>query len=252
MNKYKLLTACLTLFSAVGVNALESIDDEVLSDMTGQSGVTVEFETNSDLTIDEARYNDADGVRGEASYLSLENIAIASGTRNKIDVDVTEEGRLLVQLYDIQQGDLTVGKVSFSGQSIGSLAVRNMFFDPTGSFNLSVGQITTNDEFDNPDTRGAVIFNFAFKNSRFDVEWTEDNRTISQTIQYDDFVVEDIATSVESREGRAWARMDVAGITGNMRIEDISLGSGAGSVLGTVGFGGLTVDPNSFVSITGH
>ena len=115
-----------------------------------------------------------------------------------------------------------------------------------------VSKIKLLGEFNNPDTRGAVIFNFAFANSRFDVEWTEDGRTISQTIQYDNFVVEDISTSVENREGRAWARMDVAGITGNMRIEDISLGSGPGSVLGTVGFGGLTVDPNSFVSISGH
>lgn len=256
MRKFLLF---LVFLSAQG-QALQQIDDSRLSTVHGQSGVTIEFETNNTVTIDQFLYIDNDGVDGTAASFSLDDIAIASGTSSTVEIDVTSAGRLDIQLKDIQQGDLSISSVNFSDRKIGSIEVNDINFDPAGSYRIGFASISTLKPDGTPVDRGALIFNLDFKNSSFVTKWTQDDYSMSQKIQYKDFYVADVSISLEDRDegdglgSRAWARMDVSGITGDMRIEDITLGPlpVAAQAIGTVGFGGLNVDPNSYISITGH
>jgi len=83
------------------VHALESLDDSVLSSMTGQSGVSIDLETQ--VSISEFTYTD----EGSVSFTGIEFGGAGNGTDTaglttlddvKIDIDVNAAGDLVIHL----------------------------------------------------------------------------------------------------------------------------------------------------------
>ncbi len=116
---------------------LTSIDDSVLSDMTGQAGISIEL--SAEVSIGGIEYTDTDGLDGalvNAGKLSLNTIVLGGNGGSqvtgaldgiKIDIDVDDAGGLLIHL----------GATNEYGVASGTAPV---------DFGLSVGDVLINDK----------------------------------------------------------------------------------------------------------
>jgi len=128
-KKLALVAAIAAPFSSV--HALEALDDSVLSDMTGQSGVTIELDTK--VTMDSFTYTDEGSLVmsniafGGASVASTSAEAWNESDRLdevKIDIDVTAEGNLTIHLGSTDlAGVLTDTNPLDFGLSVGSVGL---------------------------------------------------------------------------------------------------------------------------------
>jgi hypothetical protein len=140
MKGFKKLALVAAISAAPFAQAeLTSIDDSVLSDMTGQAGITIELDTA--LTIASITYTDTDGYEGGSGSLDITGIAfggstVAGGTQTsadarlndlKIDIDVDSVDGLVIHLggTDSKNSLLGANPVDFglSIDSVGSNAL---------------------------------------------------------------------------------------------------------------------------------
>lgn len=163
---------------------LTAMDDSLLSEMTGQAGVTLDL--NLDMSIAEIRYTDEDGstdIAGNSGYLTLSNIVIngdqGNGTQAEItgvtiDVDGTEgiviglgqiggestanqaSDLLAISTSDYWTGVNVSADLGINGVSAGSVAVKNftnyvpnaLAYEAVSKFGYTLGadiQLTNDD-----------------------------------------------------------------------------------------------------------
>jgi len=106
----KLLSTLLVLFAAKFSYALTPLVDDALSDVSGQSGLTVEMNTHGTTTIDEFRYTDENLDPDElikGGSLSLRDIKLYS-TKFSVDFDVTATEAIL-KLNSFSVTDMSFG-----------------------------------------------------------------------------------------------------------------------------------------------
>ena len=136
------------------VHALEALDDSVLSDMTGQAGVTIELDTK--VTIDSFTYTDTDTdgsvVLGNIKFGGA-NVAVADASawdaaatdrldEVKIDIDVSSEGNLIVHLGSVDLLGVLDGSNPLDfGLSIGSFGVSGTNGTSTIASNINLAGV---------------------------------------------------------------------------------------------------------------
>ncbi len=133
MKAFKKLALVAAISAAPFAQAeLVSIDDAVMSDMTGQAGITIELSTN--VTIDSLTYSDTDGLpsggAGVEGSLILSTIEFGGAVQGdsfdevKIDIDVDSEAGLVIHLGGTDlQGILTGTNPVDFGLRVGSVEV---------------------------------------------------------------------------------------------------------------------------------
>jgi len=264
----------LSLLISNSAFALEPMIDEELSLVEGQSGITVETELMGESTIGEVAYTDSDGngtTHTNSAGIYLSDISIGQGSM-KMEVDVTSDGTLQINISDIVQGDLWIRNIAMgdTDTTFGAVGITNFNYDPTGSYNVKFASI-------DPDLDGineaGIILNLNMANSSFDFTFIEEGEfdasgvalkgnTISYTTQFTDFVATDTTIYADDRitpDGREWIRTDLGSITGSAELQNISFGSiGAGGAIvgaetiGTAGFSGISIENSSFIAISAH
>ena len=132
LNKLALAVA---ISAAPFAQAMESLDDAMLGEMTGQAGVTIELDTA--VTIASMTYTDTDGKDTSAGSVVMSNIAFggstvaggstigADGRFNdiKIDIDVDGDDGIIIHLIGTDTMNALVGMnpVDF-GLTVGSVS----------------------------------------------------------------------------------------------------------------------------------
>jgi len=124
MNKFKLplLASAMSLVSVSANAELKALDDTVLSDMTGQAGITIELETAID--IGSVTYTDTDGhpndVTPGAGSRTVSGIKIGGADFTtgkvagllddiKIEIDLAADGDAVISINSVSGGTIDFG-----------------------------------------------------------------------------------------------------------------------------------------------
>ena len=143
LNKLALAAA---ISAAPFAQAMESIDDAMLGEMTGQAGVSIEL--SAQVSIGSVEYTDTDGLNGtdvDAGTVAINNIVLGGNGGGaldeiKIDIDVDDAKGLMIHLGGTNVPGIVSGlaPVDF-GLSVGSVAINggnNLISDMTIGGNL--------------------------------------------------------------------------------------------------------------------
>ena len=264
----------LSLVISNSAFALEPMFDKELGEVDGQSGITIETELMGESTIGAIAYTDSDGNGGShknSAGIYLSDISIGQGSM-KMEVDVTQNGNLELNISDIVQGDFWIRNIAMgdTDTTFGAIGITNFNYDSLGFYNVKFASI-------DPDldgvTQAGIVLNLNMANSSFDFTFIEEGvfdasgraisgNTISYTTQFDNFIATDTTIYADdsiTADGREWIRTDLGSITGAAELQNISFGSiGAGGVIvgaesiGTAGFSGISIENSSFIAISAH
>ena len=110
---------CIPLFCSMNSFAMLPMQDNDLSVVSGQSGITIDITTSSDVTVGEVRYEDAtngDLEKDGGGSFSLRDIAIKE-TAFSFDIDVSAAGELVMKLNNFAVTDMDIGALQFNYDS---------------------------------------------------------------------------------------------------------------------------------------
>ncbi|MGM0449364.1 MAG: DUF6160 family protein [Pseudomonadota bacterium] len=136
INGWPIGAIALSLATAVPVAAMEELDDSELSGIQGQSGVTVELETQASMD----RFSYFTNERG----IHLDDIQVGAasspdvGARRDYDLDLLDDGSLEIG-FDVQDERISVGGVSLDDSGSRSMGAFWMDRDMDGSFRITPG-----------------------------------------------------------------------------------------------------------------
>ena len=268
----------LALFLSQGSFALEPLFDHELSNVEGQSGITIETENMGTSTIGEIAYVDNDGngtTHKDSAGIYLSDISFGPSSMT-MEVDVTDDGTLNINVSDIVQGDFWVRDLAMGAKNsgFGAFGVTNFNYDELGSYNIQFKGIDVDGI-----KKAAIVLNLNMRNSSFDVTYIEEaefdsagkalsGNTVSFTTQFDNFLATGTsiyADSSVSDDANEWIRVDLGSITGSAEFQNISFGTvdavgstsssvaitGAQSI-GTAGFSNVSIENSSFIAISAH
>lgn len=131
MNNSKIFVAICLLVSSLQTQSLQSLDDESLSEVVGQSrGLTIKSEHNVD--IDSFSYTDDDGLNlGSPGTLSLSGIKIRTTPSKPMDMDMElkdHNGKKAVWLtIRSLSTSLSVNSIAINGKSLGGFVQLPIF-----------------------------------------------------------------------------------------------------------------------------
>ena len=260
------------------------MQDDDLSVVSGQSGITIDMQTHSDITVGEVRYDDkTDGAlekEGGGSF-SLRDLEIKDSAFS-FDIDVTAAGELLMKLNSFAVMDISVGAMQFNYDSsvapvdplsatasteaqlqnqysrLGSLAINDFTLSQDSNITF---KFTNEGAFAfNASLPTGSFFNFAYTDDgEFIYDTSNDgdvtlNDTagtnyISTRVEFDDFVLNDVEIKGEGVGADSYVAISLGGTQGTVSLRDISIN---GSVIGSTGFENINVDPVSYLHIKGH
>lgn len=246
-------------------HALEALDDSVMSQVSGQSGLTIEVNPG-DLQVGNLAYTQ------DGTAANLRDLAIfgASGSSSIMEMDIDSDGTLKID-GELGSRGFTVGGVGMTG----STGISNDFFtlrgrtlgyndggnadpfDDTGVFRLNIGD-------DNGDIKldGSQVGLF-FDSLHFGddgLEWIIDDLVMSATVNYGRLIVEN--GDVKLDFGDADLLNPSQGVRLVYDAKAIGLAPGGltdgsesdvpaeGFSLGTQTFGSLRVDLDAYGSLT--
>ena len=127
LNKLALAAA---ISAAPFAQAMESIDDAMLGEMTGQAGVSIEL--SAQVSIGSVEYTDTDGLNGtagDAGTVAINNIVLGGNGGGaldeiKIDIDVDAADGLMIHLGGTNVPGIVSGAAPVDfGLSVGSVAI---------------------------------------------------------------------------------------------------------------------------------
>ncbi len=274
---------CISLIVSANSFALLPMQDNDLSVISGQSGITVEIDT-SDINIGEFRYEDnVDGVleEGSGGSFSLRDVEIKD-TAFSFDFDISAAGEMLIKLNNFAVTDMTIGALQFNYDNslsavdplsasasseaqlqnqysrLGSLAV-NDFTLATGS-DITF-RFTTDGEFAfSAELPTGSFFQFTYiDDGEFTYDTANDGDTtlndnegenyISARVEFEDFKLNDVKLKGEGVGEDSYVAMSLGGTQGTVVFRDININ---GKIIGSAGFENISVDPVSYLHIKGH
>ena len=193
-----------------------------------------------------------------------------------MDMDVTDDGTLNINISDITQGDIWIRDLAIGAKDsgFGAFGITNFNYDELGSYNV---------QFKGVDVEGvnkaAIVLNFNMRNSSFDATYIEEaefdstgkalsGNTVSFTTQFDQFLAAGTSIYADdsvSDDSSEWIRVDLGSISGSAEFQNISFGTvdAAGSTptsvaitgaqsIGTAGFSNVSIENSSFIAISAH
>jgi hypothetical protein len=275
---------CMSLISSANCFALLPLQDSDLSIISGQSGITIDISTSSDVTVGEFRYEDrADGAleEGGGGAFSLRDIELKD-SEFSFDIDVTSAGELVMKLNSFAVTDMTIGALQFNYDS--SLAAVDPFSSTASSEDQlqnqysRVGSLAINDftlaanaditfKFTNDGgfafTAGMPTGSFFYYTYIDDGEFTYDTSNdgdatlndntgknyISTRVEFDDFRLNDIKLKGVGVGDDSYLDISLGGTQGAIAFKDININ---GAFVGSAGFENIQVDSVSYLHIKGR
>lgn len=273
---------CISLIYSANSFALLPMQDNDLSIVSGQSGLTIDLSTNSDITVGEIRYEDkTNGIleRDGGGAFSLRDIVIKD-SEFSFDVDVSAAGDLAVKLNSFGVMDVTVGAVQFNYDEsltainpavlsteaqlknqysrLGSLAINDFTLDANSDITF---KFTNKGEL--AFTAGMPTGSFFYFTYIDDGNFTYDtgndgdatrNDTagknyISTRVEFDNFRLNDVKLKPIGVGEDSYVDISLGGTQGAISFSDININ---GKVIGSAGFENISIDPVSYLHIKGH
>jgi hypothetical protein len=273
---------CISLIVSANSFALLPMQDDDLSTVSGQSGITIDITADSDIKVGEVRYEDKDNGADEkdgGGSFSLRDVVIKD-SEFSFDIDVTDSGELVMNLnrfgvmdvsidalqfnYDESLSEIDLLSTSSEAQlqnqysSLGSLAVNDFTLAQDAEITF---RFTTDGEF--AFTAGlptGSFFQFTYiDDGEFTYDTTDDgdvtlNDTegenyISTRVEFDDFILSDVKLKGEGVGEDSYVAMSLGGTQGTVSFSDININ---GKIIGSAGFENISVDPVSYLHIKGH
>lgn len=275
---------CISLIVSANSFALLPMQDDDLSTVSGQSGITVDITTDSDIKVGEVRYEDKDNGAAEkdgGGSFSLRDVVIKD-SEFSFDIDVSDSGELVMSLNRFGVMDISIDALQFNYDSglsavdslsasasseaqlqnqysrLGSLAV-NDFTLATGS--EITFKFTSDGEF--AFTAGLLtgsFFQFTYiDDGEFTYDTANDGDTtlndnegenyISARVEFEDFKLNDVKLKGEGVGEDSYVAMSLGGTQGAVVFRDININ---GKIIGSAGFENISVDPVSYLHIKGH
>lgn len=277
-------TICMSFLLSTNCFALLPMQDSDLSVVSGQSGITIDINTSSDVTVGEVRYEDsANGTleKGGGGAFSLRDLVIKDSAFS-FDIDVTGTGELVMTLNSFDVMDVSLGALQFNYDSslaavdplsstasseaqlqnqysrVGSLAINDFTlasnaditfkFTNEGEFAFTAGMPT-----------GSFFYFTYIDDGEFDYDTGNDgdavkNDTagknyISTRVEFDDFRLNDIKLKGEGIGSDSHLNISLGGTQGAISFRDININ---GAIIGSAGFENIHVDSVSYLHIKGH
>jgi hypothetical protein len=262
MNFIKILIITLIFFIACPSSALERLSDSTLSNVQGQSGLTVE--QSQLLTIGNLNYtDDNNSLEVEGLRFSSQTDAAASSSQTYV-IDVSADGALAVQT-DINPTQMHIDAIRINN-SLGSFGDLTLNFESTTNFTLKgmssgglEGRFTTgisNAELIWQTNGHSMSFNNIGYNASID----------NFTLEYD--AIDNTKSYIRTGLALGMDNFDFSFSTGALSLAGVSLGEVAGDLAlsanakifggGRTGTQGLTLhtqvsilsDPTNYVRFT--
>lgn len=274
----------MTLFFSANGFALSPLQDLELSDVAGQSGITIDLSTSSDITAGEVRYEDTtDGAleKDGGGTFSLRDIKLKN-TAFSFDIDITATGELIMELNNFAVMDVDVGAVQFNYDSslaavdpmsaipsteaqlknqysrLGSLAIN----DFTLGANSDITFKFTNDNalaFNASMPTGSFFYFTYIDDGTFNYDTNGDGDTtlndtsgenyISTRVEFENFVLQDVKLKGVGVDNNSYVDISLGGTQGAISFRDININ---GKIIGSAGFENISVNPVSYLHIKGH
>lgn len=276
MKLFVLNILTLLFFSQYSVS-MESIQDDEMSIVTGQAGITIETKTTGKTSFGEVRYDDSgvDELGGSLSILDL----VIDDTSSTLVIDVTEN-EMTFKLTEFATTDMSVAAIQFGydsaiaenmttalsteGQlknkygSLGSLAINDYTLDvnSTVSFKFNTkGQIVLNAEMPS-----GSFFYFTYVDDgdfTFDTENdgettkndTEGYNYLHTRVSFTNFNLLGVALEGSDDEKGEHLLVSLSSVTGGMAFENININ---GNIAGTIGFENINIDNVSYMKVRGY
>ena len=262
--------------------ALLPIQDADLSVISGQSGITIDIDTNSPVTVGEFRYSDTENgelEEGGGGSFSLRDIEIKESSF-AFDIDISSDGELSMKLNNFATTDMSIGTLQFNYDAsllaidtsvvssdaqlrnqysrLGSLFINDYTLAPTADITFKL----TNDG-------GFALTSVLPTGSFFYLTYTDDGEFIYDTgndgdttkndtdgknyistrVEFDDFKLNDIKLRGIGVGDDSYLEISLGGTQGAISFSDININ---GSVIGSAGFENIHVEPVSYLHIKGH
>ncbi|MBA35674.1 MAG: hypothetical protein CMI14_09605 [Oleispira sp.] len=273
---------CISLIVSANSFALLPMQDDDLSTVSGQSGITVDITTDSDIKVGEVRYEDKDNGAAEkdgGGSFSLRDVVIKD-SEFSFDIDVSDSGELVMSLNRFGVMDISIDALQFNYDD--TLSEINLFstssetqlqnqYSRLGSlavndFTLATGseitfKFTSDGEF--AFTAGLLtgsFFQFTYiDDGEFTYDTANDGDTtlndnegenyISARVEFEDFKLNDVKLKGEGVGEDSYVAMSLGGTQGAVVFRDININ---GKIIGSAGFENISVDPVSYLHIKGH
>jgi hypothetical protein len=272
----------ISLLCSSSCFSLLPIQDADLSVISGQSGITIDIDTSSPITVGEFRYDDTDGGTLEkdgGGSLSLRDIEIKESSFT-FDIDVASDGELLMKLQDFSTTDMSIGAIQFNYDSslvaidtseISSDAQLRNQYSRVGSLFINDYTLaaTADITFKLTNDGGFALTSALPAGTFFYLTYTDDGEFIYDTsndgdvtkndtdgknyissrVEFDDFVLNDIKLKGVGVGDESYLEVSLGGTQGAISFSDININ---GSVIGSAGFENIQVEPVSYLHIKGH
>jgi hypothetical protein len=272
----------ISLLCSSSCFSLLPIQDADLSVISGQSGITIDIDTSSPITVGEFRYDDTDGGTLEkdgGGSLSLRDIEIKESSFT-FDIDIASDGELLMKLQDFSTTDMSIGAIQFNYDSslvaidtseISSDAQLRNQYSRVGSLFINDYTLaaTADITFKLTNDGGFALTSALPAGTFFYLTYTDDGEFIYDTsndgdvtkndtdgknyissrVEFDDFVLNDIKLKGVGVGDESYLEVSLGGTQGAISFSDININ---GSVIGSAGFENIQVEPVSYLHIKGH
>ena len=274
MKKHTKLATFISLMLSLPVsqvNALQSIEEESLRNVSGQSGVDIDL--NFEGTIGRAYFEtqgnslnmrnisiDTDGTgdsSGADRPLNMVLDLVTRGKKSGLAISITGINDLDIKIDQINvNGDQSAGAVLNQNNSYGGLALTNIN-DNGGVTDINVfsrgasGEEGVQIELNLPEI---LTLDLAYTDYGSDNNSSADDFTFGGKVTLNDFSV---ANSVDLISGKNAAGEEIGGLhigiitqTGDITLSEMRAGNQAGT-MGRLVVNGYTMTPDSYLTIQG-
>ena len=257
MNMMYPVVGLPVLFLVSAAQAMQVLEDDYMSEVAGQAGITIELTTSDPtgrlLSTGEIRFTEKDNDGQGEDYLSIGGLTlrtlVTDGAGNilgvdtiKTTIDVDAGGNVSIKSKDINTLDLELGEISFSGRALFSAA------------RLSVWQFVGDSYLETALINDPVGSKIAFRTvmeagSGLTYQFDEDGVTFSSDVVFTPATGETTFRSEVFLTGNSdELKLEFGETVGSLEIRNISILDGNGDNIfgannfGDVGYGDVVIN----------
>lgn len=272
----------MSLLLSSSAFSLSPLQDTDLSGVSGQSGITVDLSTTSDITMNEVRYEDmANGAleKDGGGSFSLRDVRVKDAAFS-FDIDITATGELIMQLNKFAVMDVDIGALQFNYDSslaavdpliVSSEAQLRNQYSRLGALAINDFTLAQNSDITFKFTSdNALAFNASMPTGSFfyftyvdDGDFTYDTNSdgdttlndtagenyISTRVEFDSVVLSDVKIKGVGVGDDSYVAISLGNTQGAVSFRDININ---GNIIGSAGFENISVNPVSYLHIKGH
>ncbi|MFB6345154.1 MAG: DUF6160 family protein [bacterium] len=218
----------LTSAYPVSVLSLTALNESEMSDVTGQQGIILDFQSSSGIEFPKIDYTDADGADGTSGTLRLKTVCLVEGVScgNAIDIyGLTLDSSTDLSIDGTKRAGMVIGVPTMNNNT--SLTIDKIYPGSPGTSSLGSLDITA----------GSIQYTDLYLGAK-------GGNGFAGKIDLDLKL-----SKINFQDSNGYA--SGSNVAGDLRIEDIYINDGTRSVNNPTTLDGLTVDSSSSVFSSG-